>query len=167
MRLLPIAAAVLSVFPLASAVFAQSAADPQSTAACSFDDGKEMSVRYNPNAAGHDRELPNGKVFPDTNPMLLFTQGTITLGGSAIPAGAFSMYVIPGKEDWTLVVNRNVTPGAQYSQTEDLARASMQTAKLDTPLAHLKVSLGHMGAQQCEIRVYYGKTGAWAEIKEQ
>ena len=42
----------------------------------------------------------------------------------------------------------------------------MQTAKLDNPLAHLKISLGHIAAQQCEIRVYYGKIGAWAEFKE-
>ena len=45
--------------------------------------------------------------------MLLFTQGATTLGGSPIPVGAFSMYVIPGRDEWTLIVNRNVTPGVQ------------------------------------------------------
>lgn len=167
MRLLPVAAALLSVLPLASAALAQTSADPQSSSACSFEDGTEISVRYNPASPGNDKELPNGKIFPEENPMLLFTQSATTLGGSPIPIGAFSMYVIPGKDNWTLIVNRNVTSGSKYDQTQDLARTSMQTAKLDNPLSQMKISLGHVSDKQCEIRVYFGKIGAWAEFKEQ
>jgi Protein of unknown function (DUF2911) len=164
MRLLSVV--ILAFLNVLSLAFGQETAT-QSSTACAFDDGTQVSVRYDPSAAGHQKELPSGKLFPAGAPMFLFTQSATTLGGPQIPIGAFSMYVIPGKDTWTLIVNRNVTTGAKYDQTQDLARAPMQTAPLPEPLTELKVSLGHMAAKQCELRIYYGKVGAWAEIKEQ
>jgi Protein of unknown function (DUF2911) len=164
MRLLALVACLLSLLSLAAAQGAP--ADPQSFTACAFDDGTQISVRFDPSAAGHDKELPNGKVFPSGSPMLIFTQSQTLIGESTVPIGAFSLYVIPGKETWTMIVNRNVTPGAGYDKAQDLARAPMQTAPLERPLSTIKVSLGHMGPQRCELRFYYGKVGAWAEINE-
>jgi Protein of unknown function (DUF2911) len=166
MRLLTLFVFILSVLSLPSAAVAQEASNSQSFTACSFDDGTEISVRYDPSAAGHDKDLPNGKLFPVGSPMLIFTQSETVIGGSTVPIGAFSLYVIPGKDTWTLIVNRNVTPGAKYDQTQDLARAPMETAKLPQPLSEIKVSLGHMGPKRCELRFYYGKVGAWAELNE-
>jgi Protein of unknown function (DUF2911) len=165
MRSLALVLAV-NVMLLASASAQDTSSGPQSATSCTFDDGSQVSVRYDPSAADGEKELPNGKPFPESSPMLLFTQSETTLGGSTIPVGAFSLYVIPGKGNWTLVVNRNVTPGSKYDQTQDLARAPMQTAPLERPLDKVKVSLGHMAAKRCEVRVYYGKVGAWAELSE-
>ncbi|HUK23400.1 MAG TPA: DUF2911 domain-containing protein [Terriglobales bacterium] len=165
MRLLALVALSLAVFTPALAA-QETPAGPQASSACTYDDGTQVSVRYNSSAAGHEKELPSGKLFPAGEPMFLFTQTETTLGGSTIPIGAFSMYVIPGKGNWTLVVNRNVTPGAKYDEAQDLARAPMQTAPLERPLDELKVSLGHLAPKRCEVRVYYGKVGAWAELQE-
>jgi hypothetical protein len=96
----------------------------------------------------------------------LFTQTALTLGNSEIPPGAYSLYVIPAKENWSLVVNKNVTPDSKYDAAQDLARTSIETGELGNPLKQPKVAFAHIGPKQCNMRLYYEKTGTWAEFHE-
>ena len=98
--------------------------------------------------------------------MVLFTQTALTLGNSQIPEGAYSLYVIPEKENWTLVVNKNVAAGSKYDEKQDLVRAPMQSGEIDNPLKQPKVVFAHVAPKQCNMRLYYEKTGAWVEFKE-
>lgn len=95
--------------------------------------------------------------------MTLFTEAQLTLGSSAIPIGAYSLYPLPAKDHWTLVVNKNVTPGAAYDERQDIARAPMETAQVDQPSEGLEVAFAHVGAR-CTLRVYYGKTASFADF---
>src|SRR5271170_5095792 len=78
--------------------------DPNSaTAFCDFADGQEVSIRYSTVVATAKDEPHNGKVWmPGGSPITLFANAPITLNGSTIPSGAYSVYVIPNKKDWTL-----------------------------------------------------------------
>ena len=98
---------------LASISVAQKAADPStSTASCNLDDGREVYVRYVP-VPDKSEKISNGKPWtPGGTPMTLFTEAPLTLGNFAIPVGAYTLYPIPGREKWTLVVSKNVTAGA-------------------------------------------------------
>ena len=142
-------------------------AQQASSTDCSFDDGKQISIRYNEAPAKHNPK--NGQPWaPDNKPMTLFTQTNLTIGNAAIPVGAYTVYLIPGSEAWTLVVNKNVQEGAKYDQKQDLARVPMPAAELGQPVDHLKLTLAKMGGSQCNLRVYFGKTGTYgAEFKEQ
>jgi hypothetical protein len=66
------------------------------------------------------------------------------------------VYPIPAKEHWTLVVNKNVTPGAAYDEKQDIARAQMETAQVEQPSEGLEVAFAHVGAR-CTLRIYMGK----------
>src|ERR1700691_1857668 len=135
------------------------------TAFCDFDDNQEISVRYN-NAASKD-EPRNGKVWlPGGSPLTLFAGAAVSLNNTPIPAGAYSVYIIPNRKDWTLVVNKNVTPGAAYDQAQDVARGPMELGEVDSPAGQLQVSFAHTAAKTCSIRLYYGKVGAFAEFLE-
>ena len=90
----------------------------------------------------------------------------LTLEKSQIPAGAFSLYLIPQKDRWILVVNKNVNAGSKYDERQDIARAPMQMGQLGEPTSTLEVSFGRMGPRDCSLRVYFGKTGGWAEFLE-
>jgi Protein of unknown function (DUF2911) len=134
---------------------------------CSFDDGKQMSIRYNEVPSKKNAAKPRQVWAPDNKPMTLFTQTNLTLGDATIPAAAYTLYVVPDKDAWTLVVNKNVQEGAKYDQGQDLARVKMPTAELNSPVEQLKLTLTKMGPSQCNLRVYYGKTGTYgAEFKE-
>jgi len=158
---------VLSPFMFAITALAQQAADNAATAYCDFSDGQEISVRYNNAAVSSKDEPRNGKVWLlGGAPATLFTATSITLNGTAIAAGAYSVYAIPNKKDWTFIVNKNITAAANYDEKQDVARSPMELGEVDSPPRQLQVSFAHVGPKQCSIRLYYGKTGAFAEFME-
>jgi hypothetical protein len=52
--------------------------------------------------------------------MWLFTQAPLSVATSEIPIGAYSIYIIPDKEDWILIVNKNVSAHSNYNGTKTL-----------------------------------------------
>lgn len=168
MRAPAISMVVLSQIMFAITALAQQAPDSNaSTAYCDFDDGQEISVRYNNAKVSPKDEPRNGKVWlPGGSPMTMFTGAPVTLNGTAIPAGAYSLYVIPNKKDWTLIVNKNITNVANYDEKQDVARSPMELGEVESPPKQVQVSFAHVGAKQCSIRLYYEKVGAFAEFTE-
>src|ERR1700719_1856999 len=137
---------VVSIIILSSTAavcFAQST--PSSTASCSLDDGRQVYIRYNPVTTKTDR-APNGKPWtPGGAPMTLFTEAQLSFGGSTIPIGAYTVYPIPAKDKWTLVVNKNVAAGSSYDEKQDIARAPMETDQISQPSNELEVAFAHTG----------------------
>ncbi len=167
MRAPAICMVVLGQVLVANAAFAQKDSDTHTaTAFCDYDDNQEISVRYSNMVTSKD-EPHNGKVWlPGGSPLTLFAGSPVSLNNTPIPAGAYSVYIIPNRRDWTLIVNKNVTPGAAYDQTQDVARGPMELGEVDSPPGQLQVSFAHVAAKQCSIRLYYGKVGAFAEFME-
>jgi hypothetical protein len=134
---------------------------------CTFDDGKQMKVQYQNSSEKHGEEFRDGKLWePGGSPMFLFTETALTLGSSVIPEGAYSLYVVPEKQNWILVVNRSTAARNKYDEKRDLVRASMQTGQIESPVKRFQVAIAHVGLKQCNLRLYYGKVGAWAEFRE-
>jgi len=140
---------------------AQSGA-PTSTTTCNLDDGRQVYVRYNPVSA--KEKISNGKAWaPGGVPMTLFTEAQLTFGSSMIPIGAYTIYPIPAHGNWTLAVNKNVTPGAAYDEKQDIARSSMETAQVEQASTALEVAFAHVGAR-CTLRIYIGKNASFADF---
>ena len=149
---------------LSTFCFAQPPADPNTSASCTLDDGRQIFVRYNRVSAKSEHPA-NGKPWaPGGIPMTLFTETQISLGGTIIPVGAYTLYAIPGGK-WTLVVNRNVTQGAPYDEKLDLARAQMEMMSLTESVPELDLALAHTGSK-CGLRIYFAKVAAVAEFVE-
>jgi hypothetical protein len=151
-------------FLIPVALFAQGVDPNSSIASCSFADGNEVSVRYTP--VSTKQKLPLGKVWaPGGTPIYLFTQTEIIANNASIPVGAYSIYLIPGKQNWTLIVNKNVST-KDYDEKQDLVRVNMENGTLSEALDPLQVSFAHVAPRQCNIRVYYGKSGNFADFNE-
>lgn len=151
--LLPLTA----LLALSAAALAQ---DTQQTY-CNFDDGNQVTIQYNPNV----KEQPhNGRVWAPG--ITLYVQTPLLLGNSELALGAYTVYLIPDKKSWTIIVSKNVTAGAAYNSADDVARASMDLGELPEPQKTLQLSFGHMAAKQCNLRVYYDKIGAFTDFKE-
>ncbi len=133
----------------------------QSTASCNLDDGRQVYIRYNPVTTKAER-APNGKPWaPGGAPMTLFTEAPLTFAGASIPAGAYTVYPIPGKDKWTLVVNKNVAPHSAYDEKQDIARAAIETDQVSQPSDSLEVAFAHVG-DKCTLRIYFGKAASFA-----
>lgn len=154
-------AVLISLF-LTPSLFAQSGSN-SATTTCNLDDGRQVYVRYTPVATNKEK-IQNGKPFtPGGTPMTLFTEAQLTLGSSLIPIGAYTLYPFPAKNNWTLVVNKNVTAGASYDEKQDIARAPMETAQVEQPSDALEVAFAHVGPR-CTLRIYIGKSASFADF---
>ena len=155
----------ISALLLSGLLIPAAAQQADSTATCTFQDGKQMSIQYANSATVKNANLTSGKMWtPGDKPMVLFTQTDLTIANTQIPVGAYSVYLIPAKDRWTLVINKNVKPG-EYNPQQDLVRAPMDLAKISEAQPFSMV-FAHMAPKQCNIRIYEGKTGTWAEFHE-
>lgn len=153
--------ALIAVFAVVTAVSTGAWAQDSQSTYCNFDDGNQVSIQYNATVKDPPR---NGKVWAPG--AVLYVQTPLTLANSTINLGAYSLYFIPEKKNWTIIVNKNVTPGAAYSASDDVARATMELGELPEPVKTLQLSFGHMAPKQCSLRVYYQKMGAFTDFME-
>jgi Protein of unknown function (DUF2911) len=152
---------VVAVLVLLTTVCSAQQAAPSSTASCNLDDGRQIYIRFNPIASKNDK-LQNGKPWtPGGAPMTLFTEAQLSFGGATIPVGAYTVYPIPAKDKWTLVVNKNVAAGSSYDEKQDIARAPMETDQISQPSNELEVAFAHVG-DKCTLRIYFGKSASFA-----
>jgi len=143
----------------------QSGTGEPSTASCTFTDGKSVTAQYHP-VPSKKADLPNGHVWmPGGSALTLFAETAITLNGAEIPTGGYTMYLVPGRKEWTLIVSKN-TDVSKLDKDHDVAHSSMQTGELNQAEPNLSISFGHVAPNACEINVDFGKTRAWTEFKE-
>jgi hypothetical protein len=67
----------------------------------------------------------------------------LTVGGTAVPAGTYTLFTIPTATGWTLIVNKQTGQrGTDYSQAQDLARIPMTVTTLSSPVEKFEISVG-------------------------
>jgi len=158
--------ALLITFIWVPNVFSQESKNTE-TAACTFDNGMEISVRYNPAEYKKGYEIPKDKPWaPGDTAMLLFTPTEIMAGNKLLPTGAYSMYVSRGKNDWTLIISKNIKEDAPFDPNQEVARMTMGTGKIGAPRPQFSAHLGHIAPKTCSIQISFGDTGAFADFVE-
>ncbi|MGA9963643.1 MAG: DUF2911 domain-containing protein [Terriglobales bacterium] len=118
MRMFAICLVLISQLALPG-VSQQAVSTGQPAVSCTFEDGKQMKVQYDNSPGKGEEELHRGKLWePGGSPMILFTQTAVILGSSVILEGAYSLYFLPEKKNWTLVMNRNTPPVASTTRSK-------------------------------------------------
>lgn len=128
---------------------------------CNFEDGNQVTVQYQQSVK---EEPHNGRVWGPG--ITLYVQTPLQVGHSEVPLGAYTIYLIPEKKEWMLIVNKNVTAGAPYDSAQDVARTPMEVGEIPEATKTLQLSFAHMSPKQCSLRVYYQKTGAFGDFLE-
>ncbi|HEX8528908.1 MAG TPA: DUF2911 domain-containing protein, partial [Cytophagales bacterium] len=58
----------------------------------------------------------------------------VTVNGTKVPAGEYSLFTIPGKDEWTVMLNKNAKASENdYKEAEDAARFKVKPAKTSAP----------------------------------
>ena len=140
---------------------ALAAAEDPISSSCTFSDDNQVTIQY---SAAVKEEPRNGKVWAPG--ATLYVQTPLTLGGTTLALGAYSVYFIPEKKHWTIIVNKNVTAGTAYDAAQDVARASMDLGELPSLQKELQLTFAHMATKLCNLRVSYQKTGAFTDFLE-
>ncbi len=50
----------------------------------------------------------------------------VLLEGQPVPEGTYSLYSIPGTDEWTIIINNKLSWGTQYDEAEDFLRVTVE-----------------------------------------
>jgi len=132
---------------------------------------KAITIEYNaPSARGRAVEgglVPYGKVWRlgADAATTLTTDADITIGDLHVPQGVYTLYILASEDGWKLIVNKQTGQwGTEYSESQDLGRVSMKTAKV-SPVETLKITLKITGASAGALDITWGATRASVPVK--
>jgi hypothetical protein len=88
--------------------------------------------------------VPYGKVWRTgaDEATTLTTDKAIQIGGTAVPAGKYTLYTLPGENEWQLIINKQTGQwGTQYDQAQDLARVPLKKGATPAPVEQLTITI--------------------------
>ncbi len=144
-------------------------ASPKAQAQCTLADGKTITVDYSsPRMKG--RKIFGGLVpFNDVwrtgaNDATTFvTAADLSVGSTAVPAGSYTLFTVPGEDMWTLIISK-VTgewgiPYKDEYKSQELVRVPMTVSKTSGPVQNFTISFDHSGSG-CTLRLSWENTQA-------
>ncbi len=88
------------------------------------------------------------------------TDRNLTIGGVSVPAGAYTLWSIPGRTGWQLVINKQTGQwGTVYNQDQDLARIPMTVERLTSPVEQFTIAIANG-----RLSLAWDDTRAWVPI---
>src|ERR1700716_252996 len=144
---------------------------PAAKASCVLADGKTIAVDYSsPRAKGrkiYGGLVPYGEVWrAGANEATTFvTTADVMVGGTHVPAGSYTIFAIPNKDKWTLVISKKTGEwGTAYpGASEDLARIDMRVSELPSAVENFTIAFDKT-ASGCTLRMDWETTRASVEI---
>jgi hypothetical protein len=72
----------------------------------------------------------------------LTTDVDLTIGGVVVPKGSYTLYTLPSRRGWKLIINKNTGQwGTEYREEHDLARIDLRSRELREPLDSFSIWL--------------------------
>jgi hypothetical protein len=154
---------------------------PPGTATFAFGDGKTITINYsrpkiNDPRSGQPRKIygglvPYGEVWRAgaNEATSLVTQANLTLGNTPIPAGSYTLYILPQQAGpWKLIISTKTGQwGIPYpGEQSDLARVDMKTAKTTGPVQQFTISFDKKGANAGVLKFDWETTSASVDFSE-
>lgn len=84
----------------------------------------------------------------------------VKIEGQAVPAGEYAIFTIPGKNDWTIILNKNTKQwGAyDYKQSEDFLRVNVKAAVLNTRAETFTIEFADVYPTTATLQLMWDKT---------
>jgi hypothetical protein len=146
---------------------------PAAKASCALADGKSITVDYSsPRAKGRKifgGLVPYGEVWrAGANDATTFvTTSDVMVGGSHVPAGKYTMFAIPNKDKWTLIISKKTGEwGIPYPGADsDLVRVDMKASTLPAAVENFTIALDKAGSG-CTLKMEWETTRASVDISK-
>jgi len=146
---------------------------PPATAKCELAGGKTVTIDYSsPRKKGRT-------VFPDVvkygeiwrtgaNEATTFVNtGDVMVGSTHVPAGSYTLFTVPAKDKWTLVISKKTGEwGTDYpGEKDDLARVEMKAGTASAPVENFTISFDK-AADGCNLKLAWDTTTASVSIRK-
>jgi hypothetical protein len=141
---------------------------PAAKASCDLGGGKTLTVDYSsPRMKGRKifgGLVPYGEVWRSgANEATTFvTDADITVGNKAVPAGSYTIFTIPDKDKWTLIISKKTGEwGTAYpGADQDFARIDMTPSTLPTNVENFTIAFDRSAAGGCSMHLDWETTRA-------
>jgi hypothetical protein len=125
-----------------------------------------IEVSYSrPGAKGRNifgNVVPYDKVWRTgaNNATTLTFSDNVTIGGKDIKAGKYGLLSIPGKNEWTLIITKdvNVTSPADYKEENDVVRVKVQPTMLASNVETFTMQFGNITNSSIDLQLMWEKT---------
>jgi hypothetical protein len=89
------------------------------------------------------------------------------VGGQTIKAGKYAIFTIPGREEWTVIINKrwNQHLADDYKETEDLVRINVKPQATENITERLKYGIEQTGDKTATISISWEKLRVPFELK--
>jgi hypothetical protein len=85
----------------------------------------------------------------------------VKLNGADVPAGTYELFTIPGKDEWTVIIHKNMSQwGAyQYDAKNDVARVKSKPVALTNGVETLSISFNDLRDESATLNI------AWEKVR--
>jgi len=124
----------------------------------------KVTVKYSrPNIKGRSISAdlaPFGEVWrtgANDATVISFTDA-VTVEGNAIAPGEYALFTIPGKDEWTIILNKETKQWGSYSykQSEDVLRFKVKTIKLKDKVETFTIGFNDVTTSTARLDLIWG-----------
>jgi hypothetical protein len=149
---------------------------PQASPAASFKQRiglTDVEVEYSrPGVKGrkiYGDLVPFGEVWrtgANTATKVTFS-GDVKFEGTAVPAGSYALFTIPGEAEWTIILSKVTGQWGSYSYAEkdDLLRAKVKPIALKDPVETMSISVEEVRDDSARLAITWEKTRVAMKIE--
>ncbi len=106
--------------------------------------------------------VPFGNVWrTGANQATVLTFGDdVMIGGTKIKAGKYGLLSIPEKDNWTLIITKqlDVTSPSAYKQDQDVVRTQVKTIGMNESMENFTMQFANIKSNSCELHIMWDKT---------
>jgi len=96
----------------------------------------------------------------------LKTDADIVIGDTKVPAGSYTLYSVPGENQWKLIINKQTGQwGTEYNQDMDLARVDMTVGKTSKKVDQFTISFNKKNNSAADLVMEWENTRATVPVK--
>jgi hypothetical protein len=126
----------------------------------------KVSVKYSrPNIKGRSITgdlAPVGEIWrtgANDATVISFTDA-VTLEGNNVAAGEYALFSIPGKDEWTVILNKETKQWGSYNykQSEDVLRFKVKTAVLKDKVETFTINFSDVTTSTAKLDLLWGST---------
>ncbi len=112
--------------------------------------------------------IPYGEIWRTgaNNATTLAFEGDVRIGDQNIPAGTYGLFTIPGKEEWTVILNKNSKQWGSYTydQKDDILRLKVKPERLANKQETMTISFSEVTTASARVTLSWEHTAVSFDI---
>jgi hypothetical protein len=133
--------------------------------------GQPVKVCYGrPSSRGRTmlggRNIPFGKLWRTgaNEPTIFYAPVPLRFAGLDVPPGVYSLYTVPGPQEWEIIVNRSISQWGEEGnytdkvKAQELGRAKVKSEALKAPLETFTIKAEPDGEKAASLLLEWEKT---------